>query len=425
MSLGVVLTAFIAVGTTVGYAQDPCADADGQGALYEKFTINLKGDIDARKVAVEAGKQYLEKYGACEASKDINDYLTKNLPLIEEKIKKDAGVAALRAQFARYDAGVKDQKFDDAYAAGREILAVQPDNLDIIVPLGAIGLTESFKKNYKYNEDALRYAKMAIEKINSGKTSTKYGVYQYQYDTKEKALGAMNYAIGYITYWAKGDKKGALPYYYEASKIGATKDEPRVYATIGSYFGSEVIRLTGVVAELLKKQKALATDDEKIKMEPEIKAAIALLNGYAERAMDGFVRAYKIAKSDTPADKAYRDGLYKDLTVLYKGRFEKVDGLDGYIATVVAKPMPDPSSEVTPVADPEPATTTTTTTTTTATPASVKPATTTQTKPAAVVTTTKVSAKDSGAVVKPSETTTAVKAKPVAKKPVPRKKGKG
>jgi hypothetical protein len=87
--------------------------------------------------------------------------------------------------------------------------------------------------------------------------------------------------------------------------------------------------------------------------------------------MDYYSRAYKLAKTDTPGAKIYKDGLYKDLTILYEGRFNKKDGLDAYISSVTAKPLPNPTTPVTPVVDPEP---TTTTTTTGAAPSAAKPA---------------------------------------------------
>ena len=134
--------------------------------------------------------------------------------------------------------------------------------------------------------------------------------------------------------------------------------------------------MNGEVAKLIAEQKAKATDDEKLAMEPKIKEVIGVLNGTAERAMDYYSRAYKLAKSDTPAAKTYKDSLYKDLSILYEGRFQKKDGLDAYIASVTAKPVPDPTTPVTPVNDPEP-----TTTTGTAAPATAAPASTTAAKP--------------------------------------------
>ena len=90
-----------------------------------------------------------------------------------------------------------------------------------------------------------------------------------------------------------------------------------------------------------------------------------------------------------------------------------VEGLDAYLATTVAKPLPNPTSTVEPVVDPEP-TTTTTTGTTTSTPApATKPATTTPTKPVSNV----------GTKVSSAATTSAVSTDAVAKKPIAKKKG--
>jgi hypothetical protein len=86
--------------------------------------------------------------------------------------------------------------------------------------------------------------------------------------------------------------------------------------------------------------------------------------------MEYYSRAYRLAKSGTPTEKAYKDSLYKDLTILYKGRFNKEDGLDAYIASAASKPLPNPTTPVTPVIDPDP----TTTDTSTSAPASAKPA---------------------------------------------------
>ena len=88
-----------------------------------------------------------------------------------------------------------------------------------------------------------------------------------------------------------------------------------------------------------------------------------------------------MAKSDTPAGKTYKDALYKTLQDTYKRRFEKLDGLDAYVSAAVAKPLPNPTSAVTPVSDPEPTKTTGSATPpvsaapVTAAPAATKPAT--------------------------------------------------
>ena len=76
--------------------------------------------------------------------------------------------------------------------------------------------------------------------------------------------------------------------------------------------------------------------------------------------MDALARAHKVAKDTTPAEKEYKNNLYKGLQDLYKRRFEKEVGLNEWVAATTAKPFPDPTSTVQPVV--EEATTTTTTT---------------------------------------------------------------
>lgn len=359
LNVGMLLTAFIAAGAVTSFAQDACADADGQTALYTKFGDQLKAQKTPadRRATIETGKQFLEKYGACAGLEPQAKYLNDAIPKLEAAIKKEE----LKALFARYDKAVQGKTYADAYAAGKEILAVQPDNLDIIIPLGAIGLYESYNKNYVFNDDALRFARMAIDKMNANKPSTKYGVFQFQYNTKENALSEMTYAIGYINYHAKGDKKGALPMYYETTQLpGKNKDNPLVYETIGAYYFDEVKKLADEIKTKIAAQNTADTDEVKLQKENEIKAKIALMKGFAERSMDAYGRAYNKAAKDAPT-KPYRDGLYKTLETLYGLRFEKKEGLDTWIASTTSKPMPNPTTEVTPVVE-EPTTTTTTTT---------------------------------------------------------------
>lgn len=112
--------------------------------------------------------------------------------------------------------------------------------------------------------------------------------------------------------------------------------------------------------------EATRLDGEIKAKDAQIKAKEALYNGYVERAMDALARAYKAAKDTTPAEKTYKDALYKDLTALYNRRFPtKPTGLNDWVSTATAKPLPDPTSTVEPISD-EPATTTTTVNTTAA-----------------------------------------------------------
>lgn len=439
LSLGALLTAFIAAGTTASYAQEACADVDGQTALYTKFTASYAKKTAAElKPALATGKEFLEKYGACETLKDQIAFVQPQVQRIEKLIPELEKAEKLTPLFARYDAGIKSDNADEVYAAGKEILALMPDNVNIMVPMGVVGMYQSNKdNNYKYADDGIRYAGTALSKIKGGWAFTKknaagaptVGALKYEY-TKQEAIDELTYALSYLNYYGKKDKKTALPMYYELTQSsGRYKEDPRIYGTIGDYY---VEQGSPIGEDIAKKIAARGKDDPAdvlAQKEAEIKAQIALFNGYTERALDAYSRAHKVAKSDTPAAKAYKDNLYKIMQGLYKRRFDKDAGLDAYVASTLAKPFPNPTSEVAPIADPEPATTTTTTTTTTPT-APTKPATTGQpvkAAPATAVTkpVSDTKPKTSTPEKTPSATTVAVKTKPVAKKPVAKKKGKG
>ena len=423
LSTGVLSAAIVAVGAVSGYGQDTaaatpspnCADIDGHNALYTKFLGVYKSKAVAdMETALSTGKEYLEKFGTCtDAFKDQIEFVKPQTARIEKEIPAARKRTQLAPLFSRFDAGITSDNGDEIYAAGKAILALDPDNINIIVPLGVAGLYQSYNNNMKFADDTSRYAQLASSKIKAGGAATKknkagadvYGALKYEF-TKEQALDELGYAIAHLTFYGKKDKQAALPLYYEiAQGSGRYKDDPRVYQSIGSYFGGEVIRLNGEIAKLIADQKAKKTDEEKLAMEPKIKETIGMLNGTAERALDYYSRAYKLAKSDNPAAKTYKDGLYKDLGILYEGRFNKKDGLDAYIASVVTKPVPNPTAPITPINDPEP-TPTTTTTGAAAKPAEV-PAT-TAVKPATKPMSTTVTTKSTTAA--PAKTTVSKKA---------------
>ncbi len=387
--LAVMLSAVIGFSAASAAAQNACEDADAITALDAKIRENYP-KIDTREVAVTAGKEFLEKYGECEPTKDFVAWLKPQLPKWEQQVA-DYKVYQWRApRVKKFDdsiqAGRTSGNYDDAYSAGAELIQKYPDNMNFILPLGLIGLSESYKNNFKYNDQTVRYAQMALAKFKSGAAveSKKdkdgkplldkggkelYGPFQFERN-KEDAMSELTYALAYINYHAKKDKKAGLPYYYEVSQMpGLYKEEPRLYATIGSYYVEESDPIRKEVVDLINKQKAATTDEEKEKLEGEIKAKVALLNGYTERALDAFGRAYKFADEKIPAEKTLKAEVYKTLQGLYERRFEKKDGLDQWIATSVAKPLPNPTSEVAPVSDPEPAKTTTSTAPVTTAPA--------------------------------------------------------
>lgn len=430
LTLGIFMTALTIVSATSAFAQDVCTEIEAKQALYADFTKNYAGTLEQRKAAIQAGKQYVSKYGACAEDKEIVSYLNTNIPPMEKAIADEEGKAKKATLYSNFNTAAKGKNTADIFASGKEILAKEPDNIDVIITLANAGFDQSIANPPidTYNNDVITYSKTAIEKIESGKKSEGYGVYTYGFknekfkDTKSNALGALNYNIGYIMYHRQGKdnpakKKEALTYFYKATQYdSASKNDPTVYQAIGAWYLEEAIRLD---TERNAKLKEAGNKDTE-----ETLNLLGLQKGYADRAIDAYARAYKLASANTdPKNKAYKDALYTKLKELYAFRYDgKTEGIDAFVATVSTKPMPDPSTEVTPVKEAAPETTSTTsnTTSTTAKPSAVTSDTATAVQPSrnTTVNTTATKTADSANAAKPAATT-----KAVVKKPAPKKKG--
>lgn len=347
-------------------AQTPCDDDDGIAALDTKIRNNYLKDSTV-KTALEAAKQYSQKYGECEQAKELIKWFKPLLPRWEQRAAEYEAYIWLEERRKKFDDAIQNKEFDDAYAVGAEIVQRYPDNVTFTLPLGLIGLSETYKNNFKYNDNTIKYAKMALAKLKSGTAEPKrdkdgklrtdangkpvFGVYQFERNA-EDAISELTYTLAYILYHAKKDKRAGLLYYYDASQLpGPYKTEPRLYVTVGQYYIEERSPIGKEIAALIEKQKIATTDEEKEKLEAEIKPKVALFNGYSQRAADAFSRAYKFYNDSVPAEKAAKAQLFGSLTELL--RTEKTY-LDQRVAALTKEKFPDPTSQVTPIDDPEP-----------------------------------------------------------------------
>lgn len=388
LTLGVFLAVLAVVSPT--FAQDVCAEIEPNQALYAQYTDNYKGTLEQKKAAVKAGNDYIQKYGACETYAQQVDYLKKAVPKLEKTVNDQVKADETQARYERFNTAVKSGKAADIYASGEDILKYEPEFLDVILVLASVGLDEaaSERKNDTFNDKAISYAKSAIQKIEGGKTSEKFGAYQYEYKNKDNALGWMNYTIGYIEYYRQNKKDSGLSYLYKATQLGPEiKNRDFIYVVMGDKYVEKTTALNNEIIEIIK-----ANDNQE---NFESKSKLALSRGYADRAIDAYVKAYDIAKAaamkETDATKKtakqkYVDDLFNTLKGLYKFRYETVEKpmtdaevaqqLNSYIASASSKTLPSPNTEVKPVDPPseeekttETSTTSTTSTTTTTTPA--------------------------------------------------------
>jgi len=367
LGLAVLLAAFLAVGSVGAFAQEACTDVDAINALYQTVIDNYKStEVAGLQKAVDSGKQFTEKYGNCDSAKVNADWIGKQMPKWEARLAEMKVQSVRQPILTRFDNAIKSKNWDEAYAAGEEFTAKFPNDdarIHLIVPLAWIGYLETGNKNTKYNANAAKYAKTAIDMLKSGTAKAKpsggYGAFQFECASKDECISFLTYDLGYMDYLG-GNKQAALPYYYEVTKIpGSFKTNPVVFGTIGDYYYESVRKQADDVKAKIADQKDTDADDVKAKKDADIKQAVGMLNGYAERAMDAYSRAYTLAKAD-PKLATYAGTLYKTLQALYTVRFQKQEGIDAWISSAVTKPFPDPTSAVTPVVDAETTTSNTT-----------------------------------------------------------------
>ncbi len=352
--LGLFAVMIMATNATVSSAQSNCDDLKSNTALYEKFTTNYNSNDKAKvQIALSAAKEYVQNYGSCPQYKAQVDYLKAAPPSLEARIKQLIAAEKQAEQQKRYqtfDSSLRSKNWDSLYQVGPAILEQEPDFIDVVIVLGSVGLEEATKNppNDKFNAQTINFAKLAIKKLNAGAKSKNYGALQYSYKNKGNALGWLNYTIGQIMFLRMGQKKQALPYFFNASNADSdTKKSPYLYGTIGEYYKSQVIALGTQRGTIDAKDEANFA---------KIDNLFGLEKANAERGADAFARAYSFALADKSTNEEYRKVLRDNLKLLYDFRFKKADEtedttakMNQFVTAVMTKPLPNPSDAITPI----------------------------------------------------------------------------
>ena len=412
LALGMLLTM---LGVVSAFAQDP----NELEKLFNQYKVDRKQPCGQRDAALATAKTIVEKFGSDQDNQQVIEYVKND----SAKIAKDDPECKRNDA---YNAAYKAKDWAKFISLSKEIIAAKgndPLALDVMLTMVSVGYDQAVAKVDTYNTETISYAKQAIQRIESGGTSStgKWGVFApFQTkdfaDGKTNALNGLNYMIGWINYNRPGgNKKDGIVYLYKSTQYnGEFKKDYTIYTSIGDYYFDEAGRLD-------KEYRAIRAANEN-KETDEAKAKLALARGFADRGIDAFGRAKQMAVAQK-ATKAV-EGIGKTLTELYKFRFNlaptaATPDLDKYVAGLNAKPMPDPSTEPTPVVEEVAPTTTTGTSSTTPT-TTTPPTTTTSTTTKPAATTTKPAA--TATTTKPAATTTTTKTTTPAKT-TPKKKG--
>ena len=291
-----------------------CAD-EAKEALYSSF---LKTRSDAPDKAYEDAKKYLAcpTTGITEAQTKIVEYLKKWVAKYEEVSKAN--------QFP--DLLYNQKKYPEAYALGKQILAAQPDNLKVMIDLGANGYLVGPLKNPALSAEALQHAKNALAALEAGKTVDDWK----PLPSKDVAVAYLNYSVGALT--LESDPSGALKYLIKAAQFETPlKKSPFTYAYIAGAYE------TGPYAKMSEEYKTKFGGQNET---PESKLMLANINQLVDRMIDGYARAVALAGADAKfADpkKVWNESL----TTWYKYRNNnELTGMDQLVAGILAKPLP-------------------------------------------------------------------------------------
>lgn len=309
---GLVAAAFLVVSlvtfSPVAVAQE--TDDPAKIAIYKRFVDNR---IPNPAAAYQAARDYLQKY---QKDKDqYTDYLTKWVMFYERDERK-----------RRLPVLINEKNYAEAYSTGAKILADEPNYLRAQIDLGYAGYLAASAKNETFNNEALGYARKAIQAIESGKTPTEWAPFKGKDDT----LAYLNYAVGFLTLKTNPDQ--ALDALLKAAQYDSDiKKTPSTYYFLGVAYESGPYKTMSAAYQNLYAGKPET---------PESKAALEKLNVVIDRIIDAYARAIAAAGTDPKLEQSRKEWLMQ-LSNYYKFRHGGTDaGINEFIAAAMQKPLP-------------------------------------------------------------------------------------
>jgi tetratricopeptide (TPR) repeat protein len=307
----VVSAAFMAllVVTTGGVALAQETDDPVKIQIYKRFVDNR---IPNPAAAYQAARDYLQKY---QKDKDqYTDYLQKWV-LAYERDERKRNLPVL----------INEKKFAEAYSSGAKILADEPEYLRAQIDLGYAGYIAASAKDETHKNDALNYARKAIQALEAGKTPSEWAPFKGKDDT----LAYLHYAVGFLTLKTNPDQ--AIDSLLRAARYQSDiKNTPSTY-----YFLAVAYESGPYKTQSTAYQTAYANKPET----PESKAALEKLNVVMDRIIDAYARAIAAAGTDPKTEQSRKEWLAQ-MTTFYNFRNGSDAGINEFIAASLQKPLP-------------------------------------------------------------------------------------
>ena len=314
--------------------QDAACTEDAKNALYASFR-------EKRTTDQEKAYQDAKKYLACPATGEVSEAQQKIIDYLKNFVTKYED-ATKKAKFR--DLLYNQMKYAEAYALGKEILAAEPENLQVLVDLGTNAYLLPPLKNAQLTAEGLGYAQRALAALDGGKTLEDWK----PLGSKDVAVSYLNYSIGTLT--LEKDPAGALKNLIKSAQFETPlKKSPYTYAYIAGAYE------TGTYAKMSDEYKACCLGKDET---PDSKLMLANINQIIDRMIDAYARAVALAGTDAKFTQA-KTGWNESLTQWYKYRNgDKTDGMDQLVAGIMTKPLPPEPTPLTSLPATTPAVTT-------------------------------------------------------------------
>jgi hypothetical protein len=309
------LAATIAVVAIPVLAQSQECNEENKGTWYGTFYKNYKGDAAAQKVAYDAAKTYL---GACPA-----DPADKQAAFMKKFVDAMDKVLGSNSTAESFQKAVAAKNYADEMKFGKDVLANEPENVDVLSILGVAGLAQATLLS-----ESASYAAKAIQLIDSGKPLKAY--------THDQALAYLNWTIGKSK--LASAPADAIPDLLKAAKLESeVKKNPQLYLDLSAAYE------TGPRAKLTADYTASLNPDKT--ETAQSKVILENLNRVIDNQIDAMARAAALAPASA------KDGIVSELGKLYKYRNKGATdaNVTELVANVLSKPIPDVPTPVTSV----------------------------------------------------------------------------
>lgn len=209
---------------------------------------------------------------------------------------------------AALEAYVLGNKPDDAFALAAEMLAKNPDDIQVLTRMTQVGTEETSKKNRKYANTSLQYGLKAIALIEG---STKPANLTNEVWTEQRGKLDRLYQQTAILYLAAGNAQEAKTRLTKASTL--SPQEPSNYALLARVINADY---------LAQKEAYEAMKDVKSKQEAQKK-----LEALLDSMIDAYARAVGLATGRVEYQTLLQS-VIPDLTIYYKARHnQSIKGL--------------------------------------------------------------------------------------------------